>query len=61
MLRDRNGSTLRAYPAGHKWGFVAFFAQGFVRGVTVSPDGTRAFSCGDDKAKTGSRIGQHLR
>jgi len=24
--------------------------EGFVRGVTVSPDGTKAFSCGDDKA-----------
>lgn len=27
------------------------FMQGFVRGVTVSPDGTKAFSCGDDKAR----------
>jgi len=24
--------------------------EGFVRGVTISPDGRRAFSCGDDKA-----------
>ena len=26
-------------------------AQGFVRGVTMSPDGRKAFSCGDDKAR----------
>ncbi|CAE8615955.1 unnamed protein product [Polarella glacialis] len=26
------------------------FRQGFVRGVCMSPDGRRAFSCGDDKA-----------
>lgn len=30
--------------------------EGFVRGVTVSPDGTRAFSCGDDKAAKMWRI-----
>eukprot|EP00933_Yihiella_yeosuensis_P007186 TRINITY_DN112114_c0_g1_i1.p1 TRINITY_DN112114_c0_g1~~TRINITY_DN112114_c0_g1_i1.p1 ORF type:complete len:448 (-),score=88.32 TRINITY_DN112114_c0_g1_i1:126-1469(-) len=30
--------------------------EGFVRGITISPDGRRAFSCGDDKAAKMWRI-----
>lgn len=33
--------------------------QGFVRGVTVSPDGTKAFSCGDDKARFFAEKGEN--
>ena len=35
------------------------FMQGFVRGVTVSPDGTKAFSCGDDKARFFAEKGEN--
>ena len=29
-----------------------------MRGVTVSPDGTKAFSCGDDKARFSAEKGE---